>query len=265
MADCSIPTISAIVEHETVEPYIPPVQSANSLFRFFKKQSFLFDALKNSALIPRYYTENVDYLTIEHKNIAYPMVCFCDITVHRLANHVGYYGAYGIAFSKEWGLNKGIQPVQYINNNSELRKQFCYAFAEAIEQRINNAPANFLLSQMSYIKPIVGTMPRDGKVDHKNFTDECEWRYVPNVDPLDLPSAVVDDDIVAIDSLNKTIATHDSCWLKFKPDEIKYIILPDNDSLDDICTLFDELSISDPDKRRLLSKIIIWENAKEDF
>lgn len=111
-----------------VSKFYKPKQSANTLFRFFTKKEYLFNVIKNSALNPRYYVENVEYLNIERKKVAYPMICFCDINLHKISGHIDFYGKYGIAFSKEWGKMKGIQPIQYINPNSILSKDFSEVF-----------------------------------------------------------------------------------------------------------------------------------------
>ena len=119
--------------------YLPAKQSANTLFRFFEKPKYLYSALKRSALIPRYYEENVDYLDIGYHQIAYPMICFCDINIHKLEEHMEFYGKYGIAFSKAWGIAKGVQPIQYINNSSVLCQDFKCAFNEATATSQTNA------------------------------------------------------------------------------------------------------------------------------
>ena len=91
--------------------YIPPQQSADTLFHFIEKIEYLIPILERDALIPRYCVETIEYLKIPYKNIAYPMLCFCDINLHKIHEHVEFYGGYGIAFSKQWGIAKGIQPV----------------------------------------------------------------------------------------------------------------------------------------------------------
>ena len=101
--------VAVPVENRKEELYTPPRQSANTLFRFFEKSDFLFETIEKQAMIPRYYSENIKYLNIGMRQIAYPMICFCDITVHRLEEHINLYGKYGIAFSKSWGIEKGIQ------------------------------------------------------------------------------------------------------------------------------------------------------------
>ncbi len=249
-----------------IEPSSPPLaQSANTLFRFFKKPEYLFGSIEKHALIPRYYGETVEYLDIGHHQMYYPMICFCDITVHRLEEHLKVYGQYGIAFSKTWGVSHGIQPLQYVNSQSVLCSDFSKAFTSAIDNEAETPEANFLLTQMYYMKPIEGNMPRDGKVIFKNFTDECEWRFIPDVAVINLPQVVLEDDAASIGMLNDTIEGHDSCWLKFSYSDIKHIIIPDETELDAVCNVIEQSVNDKAMQRKLISKIILWSDAKEDF
>lgn len=258
--------ISLAIQERKEEIYTPPKQSANTLFRFFTKPEYLFNSIEKKALIPRYYGENVDYLDIDHHQILYPMICFCDITVHRLEEHMQTYGEYGIAFSKSWGISRGIQPLQYINPCSILKEDFSKAFASAMETEYDSFTANFLLTNMLYMKPIEGIMPRNGKDVFKNFTDECEWRYVPNVASIDLPQVVVEDDAASIGKLNATIEENDSCWLKFDFSDIKHIIIPTEDDFEELCNVIDRIvGGEEAIKRKLISKVILWSDAREDF
>lgn len=257
--------VSLSVEKREDEIYIPPKQSANTLFRFFKEPDYLFGSIEKKAMIPRYYGENIDYLNIGFHQIAYPMICFCDITVHKLGEHMDLYGKYGIAFSKTWGIQKGIQPLQYVNRNSILCHDFSEAFKTSIMEGKEDSATNFLLTQMYYMKPIEGTMPRDGKYIKKNFTDECEWRYIPNISTIDLPQVVTESDMASIDVLNRTISETDAVWLKFDFNDIKYIILPTNQDFEKICVFLDGAVADKSIRRKLISKIIIWDEAKEDF
>ena len=108
-------------------------------------------------------------------------------------------------------------------------------------------------------------MPKNGKEISKNFTDECEWRFIPNVSKIDLPQAVSDDEIVSIGVLNQTIADNECCWLKFSPSDIKYIILKSEDDFGEICRIIDEITDDDAVRKKLISQVLIWENVKEDF
>lgn len=175
------------------------------------------------------------------------------------------YGKYGIAFSKSWGIEKGIQPLQYINRNSILCQDFSEAFNSSKQGEKEDPATNFLLTQMYYMKPIEGIMPREGKNIKKNFTDECEWRYIPNVCEIDLPQVVTESDMVSIDILNRTISEMASVWLHFTFDDVKYIILPTERDFSEFCTVLDRVIEEDFIRRKLISKIITWDKAKEDF
>ena len=123
---------------------VAPTQSANSLFRFFTKSEYLFESIKKTALFPRYYPETVSYLDINMYHIAYPMICFCDINLHKMDEHISLYGGYGLAFSKSWGIEKAIQPVHYVNPDSPLCKDFSIAFKESVEDGANCAAQTYL-------------------------------------------------------------------------------------------------------------------------
>lgn len=256
-------TVDGISDPET--EYDPPKQSANSLFRFWKDPKWLFDAIEKNAMIPRYYPETVDYLDIDIFQVAYPMICFCDINFHKLEEHMKLYGGYGIAFSKQWGIQKGIQPLQYINKDSILCKDFSKAFRYALTAEYDDPTHNYMQTHMYYMKPIQGMMPRDGAELNKNFTDEREWRYIPNVSELDLPQAVIDDDMAGLESCNDTIVCHDACWLKFASEDIKYIIVQTSEEFEKLCALIEGKNIQPEIKRKLFSRIIVWEESKEDF
>ena len=165
--------------------YIKPKQSANALFNFMPKLEYLKMILKNHAIIPRYFEEDINYLGLDIGKLSIPVTCFCDINLQRISPHTSEYGEYGIAFYKEWCLEQGIQPIHYINERSKLIEDFRIAFNCALNYESDNAEVNnlqnYLFSHLFFIKPIHGDMKRsikDGKV-HLNFHDEREWRYIP--------------------------------------------------------------------------------------
>ena len=120
------------IEHEKEEPdYIPPKQTADTLFNFMKERQFLEQTIKNKKISARYCKENVEYLDLGISEMAFPMKCFCDINMHKLGEHLYWYGYYGIAFSKKWGMKQGIQPLQYIKQQKGLSKNFGFDFINA--------------------------------------------------------------------------------------------------------------------------------------
>ena len=85
------------IEHEKKDPdYISPQQTADTLFNFMKEREFLERTIKNKKISARYCKENVEYLNLGISEIAFPMKCFCDINMHKLGEHLGWYGYYGI-------------------------------------------------------------------------------------------------------------------------------------------------------------------------
>lgn len=246
--------------------YTPPIQSADTLFHFVKRIEYLVDVITKNAVIPRYCTENIEYLDIGQKEMAYPMLCFCDINLHKIKYHMDFYGEYGIAFSKQWGLEKGVQPIQYINPYANLRKDFTEAFTEAIQMKDLCKGHDYLLSHMYFLKPIEGDMPREGRVEHKNFTDECEWRFVPNVAVEGFPPILRKSELARTETLNKGIRNSSNLWLKFKCNDIKYIIIKNRKEFENIVDLIIKKdNLSDKEKNILISKVIIWEESKGDF
>lgn len=130
---------------------------ADILFTFMTHLEFLITSVKQSMLSPRYCEEDVSNLNInEIKKLAFPMKCFCDINMHKLDEHLDWYGFYGLAFPKEWGMKNRIQPVQYINPDSYLCEDFSEAFSAALKVKslegdsAQSKMKNFLLHEIFY-------------------------------------------------------------------------------------------------------------------
>lgn len=249
------------------DDYTAPIQSANTLFHFVEKLEYLLPIIERFAIIPRYCTENVAYLNIGIRQIAYPMLCFCDINLHKMQDHIHFYGddGYGIAFSKKWGIQKSIQPIQYINPSSPLLKDFTEAFNASLYSDTNDAAQNFLLTKMLYLKPIQGTMDRNNSSVFKNFTDECEWRFIPDLRNTSFPQVISEKDLFSKQTWNKALEMDDKCWLKFQPNDIKYIILKSRDDFDVLIDLLSSKKLEQYIVNNLISKTIIWQETKGDF
>lgn len=147
----------------------------------------------------------------------------------------------------------------------DFMQRFSTAFTSAMQAEQTIPAIDYLLTQMFYLKPIEGIMPRDGKEISKNFTDECEWRFIPDISQIGLPSAVTDDNMASIGVLNRTIADNECCWLKFSLSDIKYIILQNEDDFVDLCKIINEVTNDDTVRKKLIFQVLIWENVKEDF
>ena len=267
----------ASAKSEKTSKHIPSKIQADTLFTFTTELDHIVAYIKNKIVPPRYCEEDIRYLKIPHlKKIAYPMKCFCDINLHRIEEHLQWYGYYGLAFTKYWGMQRQIQPIQYINPNSELRKDFTTAFSAALksdvrkESKIQLKMKSFLLHEMMYYKPYEGKMKNrnTGKIEKKCFTDECEWRFIPDVTRAGFEQVYFDENILnagGLNDLSNAMSGLQEISLNFDYADLKYIIVK---TLSDFDILAEQIMTWGLDKSgeyQLLSKVIIWDNSKGDF
>jgi len=296
-------------------------QSANTLFHFMTKPEYLTAILLRKAIVPRYCIETIDYLNIHNgtrvfNEVAILQKCFCDIPFHKLAdsfalsgvgevyeslskderteleknnNHFAYYGKYAVAFSKSWGESKHLQPVHYLNKDSQYAKDFCALFECIFET--DDIPEEYsqdVINRLAYIKPLRGIMKRritrgdssSATVEiYKNFHDEREWRYVPASDvlfSLNTDSIIANPHMLAFANEISKGLEHEKyrkLWLDFSYDDIRYIIVPDTHArieiiktiteLPDRC--FDNQDDTFLQKNILISKILVLEEIRKDW
>lgn len=256
-------------ETKVTQEYIRPKQSANSLFHFMKKEEWLLNKIRDKALIPRYTLEDVRFLNLSNiEKMYYPMVCFCDLNLHRIEPHYREYGPYGIAFSKEWGIENGIQPVHYLNSKSDYAAEFKHAYDEGMEIDEANVLKDYWLESVRYTKPMQGSNICHEDDEHINFMDECEWRFVPHPEEetqgQSLLPAIVWKQHFSVDKHNTALEIDKKFWLTFDYSDIKYIILPDLESVRRIMDYCKELKIDEEEREILYTKIIDWSYFKED-
>ncbi len=304
--------------------HTPSRIQADTLFTFTTELDHIIPTIKERIISPRYCEEDIRYLKIpklkkiaypmkcfcdinlhrleEHlewygyyglafekewgmahkiqppklKKIAYPMKCFCDINLHRLEEHLEWYGYYGLAFEKEWGMAHKIQPIQYINIESDLRKDFTEAFSAALkvdtkkESRTQLKMKSFLLHEMMYYKPYEGKFKNrnTGKIVKKCFTDECEWRFIPDVTKAGYEQVYFDKNILNAGNLSEisnSMFGIREISLEFEYADIKYIIVKSIDDFDILVREIESMSLNKLEAYNLISKIMIWDVSKGDF
>ncbi|GAB3042352.1 abortive infection system antitoxin AbiGi family protein [Virgibacillus ainsalahensis] len=255
-----------------------PEQSANVLYKFMKKIDYLKDILEHNAIMPRYYEEKINYLNIDFiEKIAFPMSCFCDIHLNKLEKHMEKYGGFGIGLSKKWGVEVGIQPIQYINVNSKLRVDFSEVFSsifnmKAAERKNYSHYHDYILHHLLFMKPIHGEMiVKADSYEKRHFHDEKEWRFVPDVASTDTELPMVIDQKQmnprSYHTYSQAIRKKPELWLKFDFDQVKYIIVQDENDRNDIINFIIEKQIGDSETERyiLVSKIITFSELGEDW
>ena len=299
-------------------------QSANTLFHFMGKAEYLKDLLIRRALVPRYCIENIAYLRIcdeenEYKEVAVLQKCFCDIPFHKLTEtfslqgvgqaydtlseeekkkvstnntHPDFYGTYAVGFSKNWGEKHNLQPVHYLNEESNHTREFSRVFGSVLQaDDISDEYADDMLNRLSFVKPLRGIMERQvQKIDKKgvtvelwkNFHDEKEWRYVPDSNALaecHIERIIANPYMLnlerAINDMNKSLEAveYEKLWLKFDFDDIRYIIVPNSQArIDIINTIMSIPSDRFQNKKQirlkkyiLISKILVLDEIRKDW
>lgn len=234
---------------------------SDNLFHFTGSIDILKLILKN-GVYPRYCLEDLGWFGLKSfKHVAYPMSCFCDIPLSRISDHTNFYGMYGLGFTKEWGLKSGLNPVIYLTESGSVAEVFKFYFNLPNPSNVNqNDMDEKLLTLLSHVKPINGTMYIGGKPVSKDFYQENEWRYVPKVDNLIVP----EDFNKEKDEANEKIEVHK---LEFTPQDIKYIFVKSDSDIPGLVDYIYENLGSFPhnDLKILLSRIISLETLRLDI
>jgi len=255
--------------------------SSNSLFHFTDSAETLVKILENNFQ-PRYCLEDLTMFKTETDSkdeedwleFAIPMVCFCDIPLSKIKNHLEYYGSYGIGLTKEWGIRNGISPLLYVEKDSETAKCLRNMLEEfnknSSEHQSIHDMGQFALRFLRFTKPYEGDMWRKtGPEKGVRFYDEREWRYVPEMTGTKDLSAWIRKkeflDTVKKPRLDSKLAKQYP--LTFEPDDIKYIIVEKEaqilsiiEAVEDIKDRFDESMI-----KKMTSRILTKDQIVEDF
>lgn len=275
--------------------------TANALFNFMREYSFLEKILLNMSISPRYYPEDISYLKLKYnsKDLTewyIPMTCFCDIPLHQISYHAEGnpsssedkgYGKFSIAFHKSFGIKKGIQPIHYLNEKSinveELTNTMNLLLSQDIDgvsedSKINDILTNFIFEYIRIIKPYYGQMKRKGKdnniqVVRKNFQDEHEWRYIPKLESSELPLMLINEEDILAEEVNKIYTDSVPLTIKgrlnFDVEDVRYIFVDTVQNRDKLIKFIKKKRkgkrLSSQDKDILISKIMVYDELKEDW
>ena len=266
--------------------------SANTLFHFTQSFDTLLGILQH-GFKPNYCLE--DYTMFGLSECAVPMVCFCDIPLSQIRNHISTYGMYAIGLTKKWGIQKGISPILYTSSMSDsstmLRQNLMmlhrgdtdavhsYIKQAAVHPDPNN-PGALLVESISrqtaflaFTKLYEGTFWRNGRyLDREiRFYDEREWRYVPrfeetirkDVENYIRKEVYLDPNQIADANSN----LQNKFNLNFSPDDIRYIIV---DNENELLSMVDNLSVikhrfSEDQIKVVKTRIICMKQILDDF
>ena len=162
---------------------------STSLFHFTKSLDVLESILLN-GFYPRLSAEDVSWIGNKEASlidfVVFPMVCFCDIPLGRIADHVDFYGEYGIGMSKDWALKNGLNPVFYLSSSAAVAESFVTAIKASVcttkeKEEKDDSATDHLHFMWAHSKPLSGRMVIGDKPVTKDFYLENEWRYIPNL------------------------------------------------------------------------------------
>jgi len=250
--------------------------SSNTLYHFTPTLDNLLGILTNNFQ-PKYCLETTDYLSdtnLNHFDLAFPMICFCDIPLSKIKKHIGDYGDYGIGMTKNWGYQNNLSPILYATPESRTSANLAkmikwYIENTSEEESDNNRKLNRIISDfMMFTKPYEGKFTKQGKKHDKRFYDEREWRWIPEIDHQEVYIHLQKEQYENREfrnMANNLLARN--YRLHFTPDDIKYLIIKNENEIDSfiqrierIKSGFDNITV-----KRLSSRILTKEQILYDF
>jgi hypothetical protein len=276
--------------------------SANTLFHFTDTLDSIENILTNE-FYPHFCLEDNSVFYPKESHLckylqAIPMVCFCDIPLSQIRNHMKYYGTYCIGLKKEWGINKKINPILYYHKESDycqsMKAMYSRVYKEAItwkkldEKRIewdkfgktfyHFFTYNFASLGDYLIKLGFQSKLYEGKLHKKNrvinnvkFYDEKEWRFTPSLQTLvknKIPISLTEEEFKdEAKKIEYTSILSKCCKLSFNPNDIKYIIVKNDNEILNMMDKIDTIKAkySYKEKNLLKSRLISMKQVLEDF
>jgi len=142
------------------------ILSSTTLFNF----TDTFDHLENNLINGFYAATTYEKLPKRNNGYSIPMVCFCDIPLGMIKEHLDWYGNFGIGIRRSYAREHGVTPVFYTHSDSGILSSF-----------LNDKDRNPAIDRIfPLVKQFLGYQEyRNGQRRKKKFYDEHEWRYIP--------------------------------------------------------------------------------------
>jgi hypothetical protein len=250
--------------------------SANTLFHFTSAEA-LKSILISRHFLPSYSLEHFDNILPEtsiYQTSYVPLVSFCDLTITQLSQisrHTDDFGKFGIGLKKEWGESKGISPVVYVHNTSYPSKSI-YNLITTFNSKSKSLPKNEfyvkvrerLIDFFKFIKPYNGYWQKNKKLQQSiRYYDEREWRYSPTAARFKVYAGKKRSNEAIVNRLSLELKKHTE--LSFDPDDIKFIIIDQQADIEGFFRAIDRMKVSANRKRELKTRIITFDEIREDY
>lgn len=228
--------------------------SSTTLFNFTDSYSHLVSNLENGF----YCGELYEKLPLKPKAAGYrvAMVCFCDIPLGQIKEHLGWYGNFAIGIRREYARTHGINPVWYMHTDNIVLKKMCSTRDKSV---LNESPI------LPYIKRFLGRQ-KDvfGRNRMKKFYDEREWRYIPQDENFktELILKGTHDENEKIVETTKKVT-----YMPLKLNTIEYIIVENEENKKELYKVLKNLSKKDKSVsyEGLVSSILTCSQIRKDF
>ncbi len=222
------------------------ILSSTALFNFTDS----FTHLEDNLLKGFYAATTYEKLPRKNNGYSIPMVCFCDIPLSMIKEHLDWYGRFGIGIKRSYAREHGVTPVFYLHSdNSHLDA--------LLKEDNHNAIIRNLIPLM---KQFFGYQDFQGIRRKKKFYDEHEWRYIPPKSQL----------IVHLnEKMSSAISRIEKQTLRMpiNYNSIEYIIVEKPKFITPLLKIFDKIVKQNKAVNRelLISKILTAEQISRDF
>lgn len=256
--------------------------NSNSIFHYTDSPEKIISILK-SGFRPSYCKEEIHYGKT-YLRYAIPMISFCDIPLTRVTDHVKKYGSYAIGLATEWATKNKLNPVLYIEKNSNLSTGLLKVldFVQQGEWHNNiEDDEEFMefydnvfkgsMNVIYFLKNYKGRLIRNGTDQDYKFYDEREWRYVPSIAYTDAdkyPDIYWEQDFLKLSTDFPKKPHFDKHVVKFTAADIKYLVVENETGISKIMNelrTIDNLYKNQSDYELLLTKFITLKQIEDDF
>ncbi len=225
--------------------------SSTTLFNFTNTFTHLANHLENGFYCGDVYEKFPFGLNIGYK---VPMVCFCDIPLGQVKEHLVWYGSYAIGIKKAYARKHNVSPVWYIHSNNPVVLKM---YRSTNKDELRNSPV------LPYLKQYLGNQKDlNKKVRMKKFYDEREWRFIPLQDNFKAEIMIGSHAANEAEVEKRKRVTRMNLDLH----EVEYIIVSKEEEKEKLYPILRKLSLKHKVKyENLVSAIITCSQIRKDF